>query len=497
MKISYYKNQIPDIGLEKSLDNNLLTLLWWIKYRNHCKFLMLVRAYNNFNKQNWHLTDWLPYSFFTREQAADVLWVTTKTITNIIKELYFLWYLEILKWRNNNKYNHVNFYLYNIPTNTEEEKKIHLEEIIIEPPEQVKAEVETYIPAEWKFEWDKISTNEARIFYERIRDEWTKMEISDAQHVFKVSRANWFFDITANQCNTYFVWWVDVNKQWRCKDSDIVRKKYFGIDIDIRSIIYKQTWKIISDNQMYWYIDEILRLLDESDFGDYDEVVCSWNGVHIYYIGTPRYIDKDIYSIAVKKIFSHIDEIIAPLGLKTDHAVSNISSLFRCPATCNYWRKSKFGLDLWQAFVYKRQEWWWVTYDSLESLAAQELSEQKHRENKRKLEKIEFAKKLPKKDWDVFDKINSLPLDVIFSWYTWLEIKPDGRNFKSNKDWKNVGCFYNKEKNIIVNTWTHYLNTDERSYSTFDFVLKEVLGLSNTKEDLKTTIEYFKNNYNI
>lgn len=197
---------------------------------------MLVRAYNNFNKENGKIMiDFRPYSFFTKQQAAEFLWVSVRTIENITLELEEKWYLLIHRKKHRNPYNHVNFYLYNIPTNTEEEKEIHLEEIIIEPPEQVKAEVETYIPAEWKFEWDKISTNEARVFYERIRDEWTKMEISDAQHVFKVSRANWFFDIAAHQCNTYFVWWVDVNKQWRCKDSDIVRKKYFGVDIDIRS----------------------------------------------------------------------------------------------------------------------------------------------------------------------------------------------------------------------------------------------------------------------
>lgn len=501
MLVSVYKNRLPSaetLGRSQSLDKWLLDLLWWIKYRNHCKFLMLVRAYNNFNKENGKIMiDFKPYSFFTKQQAAEFLWVSVRTIENITIELEKRWYLLIHRKKHRNPFNHVNFYLYTVPVQIEEEKDIHIEEIVIEPPEQVKIEVEVYTPAEWKLDRDMTCFDSERAFYERIRDEWTKLEVSDTKNVFKITRNNWFFDIASNQVDTYFVWGVDPKKQWRCKDTDIVRKKYFALDIDIRKTIKDRTGEIISDNQMYWYIDEILKLLDESDFGDYDEVVCSWNGVHIYYIGTPRCIDKDIYSVAVRKIFSHIDEVIAPLWLKTDKAVSNIASLFRCPATANYWRMSKYGIDFWQAFVYKRQEWWWITYDSLESIAAQELSEQQHRENKRKIEKIKIARKFPKKDGDMFEKINSLPVDVIFSSYTWLELQSDGKNFKSNKDWKNIGCFYNKDKNIIINTWTHYLTTDERSYSTFDFVLKEVLCLSNTKDDLKTTIEYFKNNYNI
>lgn len=464
---------------------------------------MLVRAYNNYNLERGRLTSWEPYSFFTRKQAADLLSiddksVTPRTITNIVKHLYDKWYLEILPNANRNECNHVNFYLYNISEKVEVQKHIDLSELDITIAEPEKVEVEVYTPAEWKFEWDKIATNEARTFYDRIRIPGTKMEISDCKTVFPVDVKNRYRDICTHQCDTYFVGWVDVNKKTRCSDMDIVQKKYFAMDIDIRQTIQELTWEVISDNQLYGYIDEILRLLDESDFGDYDEVVMSGNGVHIYYIWEPRKFNKEVYKTAVTRIFECVDEIIAPLWLSTDKKVCNIASLLRCPWTANYKRQTKYGLDFWQAFVYKRQEGGWITFDSLEILAAQVLSEQQERFNQRKLVQNEVIVSRPRsKDWDIFEKINSIPLDTIFCNHIWVQMAKDWKNFISNKDGKYMGCFYNRDRNIIVNSGTHYLSSNERSYNTFNYVMMEVLGLTHCKESINTTIKRFKDNHNI
>lgn len=461
---------------------------------------MLVRAYNNHNKERWLLTKWYPYSFFTREQAVDILStelskVDKRSITNIIKHLSDIWFLDVLQNENTNKANHVNFYLYTVPEKVEEENNIDLSVLDAWPSELVKKTVEVYTPSEGKFEWAPLDL--CREFYDRIRLPWTKMEISDVEQVFPVDGKNRFFSICSHQCNTYFVWWVDVKLKNRCKDIDIVEKKYFWVDIDIRKNIQTLTWEVISDNQLYGYIDEILKLLDESDYWDYDEVVMSWNWVHIYYIWTPRKFDKEIYKIAVWRIYADINEIIAPLWLKCDWATRNIASLFRCPGTANYWRQEKYNLPFWQCFVYKRQYGEWITFDSLEGIAAQELSEAKEREiNNRQT--YEIVKAQPKKDdWNVFEKINSIPANSIFSAYTWLQLARDWKNFISNKDGKYIGCFYNKDKNIIVNSWTHYLGSNENSYNTFNYVMREVLWLTHCKESIKETIEYFKNNYNI
>lgn len=495
MKFSYHRNYIPDWILKEWLDENLLKMLWWIKHKHHCRFLMLVKAYNNFNLKNWDITDWQPYSWFTMKQAAEVIWCSEMTIVRVVKYLYELWYINLLKNKNTNKSNHVNFYLYTIPERVEEEENINLNDLTITIAEPIKTEVEIYTPAEWKFEWDKLAT--CSEFYDKIRIPGTKTEVSDCKNVFTINPKQWFFDICTNQCDTYFVGWVDAKLKKRCSDMDIVEKKYFAIDIDIRQAIKKLTWEVISDNQLYGYVDEILKLLDESDFGDYDEVVMSWNGVHIYYIWKARKFNKAIYSTWVNKIFECVDEIIAPLGLSTDKKVKNIASLFRCPWTVNYKRQDRYGLEQDICFVYKRQDGGWITFDSLEPLAAQVLSENREKEINRKRD-FEVIKVKPKKEWwDVFESINSIPVSSIFSSYTWLQLAMDWKNFISNKDWKYIGCFYSKDKNIIVNSWTHYLSSNENSYNTFNYVMKEILGLTHCKESINETIKYFKKNYNI
>ena len=495
MQFSYHKSYIPDWILKKWLDEDLLEMLWWIKYKNHCKFLMLVKAYNNFNLKKWDLTDWEPYSWFTMKQAAGLIGCSEMTIVRVVKYLYDLWYIKLLKNRNTNISNHVNFYLYAISEKVEEQKHIDLSELTVTIAEPIKTEVEVYTPVEWKFEWDKLET--CREFYDRIRISNTKTEISDCKTVFPVDKENRFFSICAHQCDTYFVGWVDVHKKTRCSDMDIVQKKYFALDIDIRQTIQWLTWEVISDNQLYGYIDEILRLLDASDFGDYDEVVMSWNGVHIYYIWEPRKFNKVVYRTWVNKICECIDEILAPLGLQTDKKVTNIASLLRCPWTANYKRQTKYGLDFGQAFVYKRQNGGGITFDSLEPLAAQVLLEDREKEINRKID-FEVIKAQPKKnDWNVFEKINSIPVDSIFSAYTWIQLAMDWKNFISNKDGKYIGCFYNKDKNIIINSWTHYLGSNENSYNTFNYVMREVLWLTHCKDSIKETIEYFKTNYGI
>jgi len=49
---------------------------------------MLVKMYNNRNKK-YKILPWedKPYSFFTREQAAEYIDVSINTITNIVKYL--------------------------------------------------------------------------------------------------------------------------------------------------------------------------------------------------------------------------------------------------------------------------------------------------------------------------------------------------------------------------------------------------------------------------
>ena len=49
IKHTYYKNRIPNLWEIKKLNKELLDLVGGMKYKNACKFLMLVKMYNNRN----------------------------------------------------------------------------------------------------------------------------------------------------------------------------------------------------------------------------------------------------------------------------------------------------------------------------------------------------------------------------------------------------------------------------------------------------------------
>jgi hypothetical protein len=297
--------------------------------------------------------------------------------------------------------------------------------------------------------------------------------------------------------NMYFCWWASKSLKSRCWDDDIVKKSYFGIDIDIREDIRKLTWEIIRDNQLYWYIDAIQKILDDSDYGDYDYVVSSWNWVHIYYTWEPKAFDNAVYKTAVNRIYKDIDKLLLPLWVKTDKATSNISSLFRCPLTLNYSRVKKYNLDILPCFIYDVKESEWITFNSLEAIWHQIISEKEQQIEQRK-EMLKQAAKKRKKDFDwedIFEVVKDIPAYELFSRHTGMDLAKDWKNFISNKDWKYIGCFYNPEKNKIINIWTPHINSDQNSFWPFDYVMKEILGLDDCKDAIKETIEWFKSEY--
>jgi hypothetical protein len=71
----------------------------------------------------------------------------------------------------------------------------------------------------------------------------------------------------------------------RCKDDDIKMKKYFVIDIDIRSDTKKEKGVVLTDEELNQEIESIISTIDKSDkFRSYSYVVHSGNGLHIYYV---------------------------------------------------------------------------------------------------------------------------------------------------------------------------------------------------------------------
>jgi hypothetical protein len=61
----------------------------------------------------------------------------------------------------------------------------------------------------------------------------------------------------------------------RAKDEDIKTKKYYCVDIDIRLIQYKKNKVVISQEELDVEIENIIKLLDSSEFNDYCGLVNS------------------------------------------------------------------------------------------------------------------------------------------------------------------------------------------------------------------------------
>lgn len=289
----------------------------------------------------------------------------------------------------------------------------------------------------------------------------------------------------------YFVCWtashVWSGKWWRVVDDDIILKKYFCIDIDVRKTIYQKTGTVITHDQLMY----IWRLIS-SEFSkdpqlkDYRMIVCSWNWFHIYYTIPEKKYDKVVYRLWVSAMYDHALECIQRSDdemmklLDIDYSTANLSRLFRLPWTVNTKASKEFNLPVTYCTI--------VATNNVESsidienlwLARQYQEQQK---------KYQFSHKV-RNESSHFDTIQSIPTHVLFVWFTGIPLANDGKNFISPKDNKYIGCFYDEKTNLIINTGTHYLGSKLKAYGPWTYVKHEILQTQNNK----LVYERFKNN---
>ena len=281
--------------------------------------------------------------------------------------------------------------------------------------------------------------------------------------------------------DAYFVTWHKswTGKGWRVNDADIALKKYFAIDIDIRKLLFEKTAKIPTDIQLEKTIDKILEIFDNDELlKEYSYVVCSWNGLHIYYIWEERYIDPFIYKSWVWEIYNRVDNLLVPLWLKADWAVRNISTLLRVPWCMNTGR-AKYWLSPIEAKIIRSSPKQSSLFDSIEIYA---------------ISKIEQEKEITKSSFNdnkVYDAIEEVNVAHLFTKQTGVKMANDWRNFISPKDKGFIGLYYLQDLNIIVNNWTSHLYSDLNAYWPFSYVKYEILRTS----DNKAVYKWFKEEY--
>lgn len=303
------------------------------------------------------------------------------------------------------------------------------------------------------------------------------------------------FNQTEGKTNIYFVCGLAEKKLKRCSDDDIITKKYYVVDIDIRLSYYEKHKKVLSQDELQQEIDKIIGVLKENWFWDYSYSCDSGNWLHLYYTWTERKIDKLVYSDWVHYIYEQIDDLISKLWYKCDTACSNIWRIMRLPWTINPRKKEKrweIYRDLWdyECTILESQPQDSLTFDWLEEFAEQ-YKKEKEEDKKAQIKIKQIIKTEYKQSDNIWKEINSIPAYQIAEDIRWVTVSDkwlDNVALKEKK--KNMWAYRYKPHNVIVNTGSSLIKTDKNYFTSYELVYYEYAN-----QDKIATIEYFKTKY--
>lgn len=295
--------------------------------------------------------------------------------------------------------------------------------------------------------------------------------------------------------NMYFVCGFDSDKKERVGDDNFSKKSYIFIDIDIRKSVYVKEKRVVSDEELMDIIILVGNLLDWKWLSDYSYSVYSGNWLHLYYVGDEIETDKKEYSDAVKYFQSLINFHIGKLGLECDNACTNISRISRLPWTINPRLKIEKGVQL--------RNMWDVMCNILTSNQQKSVHVGKIKEyaklwrEEQDIEKknTEYVKKISremKSDDRIFEEINKIPAREIAETAWSVEYRDCDKDSCPLYEWhKNMGAYYWKPSNVVVNTGSSLVkHKDEKYWTTYRLARDEMFWW-----DVKKTIDYFKSRY--
>lgn len=316
----------------------------------------------------------------------------------------------------------------------------------------------------------------------------SQVEINNLKIVLNYNQAKW-------QKNMYFVCWLWTKTFDRCSDDDIKLKKYFVVDIDIRLLHYQKTNIVLTQEELLEKFPIILELLNNNWLWDYSAVCDSWNGMHLYYAWTERIFDKEIYSNGVKYIYEQIDQVIKETWYSCDPACTNLARIMRLPWSINPRKKEKQKQILWDL-------WDWeckilefnpkisFLFDWLEEFAGAYKIEREQEKNDH-IQIKEVIRTEYKKSDDIWKQINEIPACDIACDIRWVTLSTQWlENIALKEEKKNMGAYWYKPKNLIMNTGSSLIKTQKRYFTSYELVYYELMN-----QDKKRTIEYFRDKY--
>ena len=281
--------------------------------------------------------------------------------------------------------------------------------------------------------------------------------------------------------DVYFVWNTAKKSNIRTLDKDIESKWYFVIDFDIREKHHKRTWEVMSDDVLFSCVDYIKETLVWCNMSDWRYFVFSGNWFHVYYTGESCN-NPEIYKNAVMYAYNKVDIAFDNPDIVCDPVCRSWSRIMRLPWSMNTKRTSKYWLQERKCEIIAEQDKNFdMFFDNIETIAQKRSDKvKKEEEAKQQIMMEKRATRLSLWSWQktVFDEICDIDIVPIVCAYLWLPLAKDWKNFKSDRDWKNIWCYI--WENLLIWTWSNRISWKKKWYNTFSFV-KEHYNLSDAE----------------
>jgi len=273
------------------------------------------------------------------------------------------------------------------------------------------------------------------------------------------------------------------------KQGDIAGRSFFVVDVDIRKLLSTSDY-ILADAELEDMIAKVIWSVSKHpSFRDWRFLVSSGNGMHLYYF-TDMITNSSLYKSLVSSVYLLFDQEVLWFDsrLSCDKSTCTINHLFRLPGTYNT-NRLKWWLQPELCDVIGVQEW--RRTDIIERILYEDFSEKKGLFAVKNW--VAFSNRVDgENDVDVYSYINAnVSTAELLIEFSWLELQKDGKNFKSRRDGKNIGIFYDQSKNIlVVQDWNGYIKTASKALSSRTFA-KEVLGIRSSRDIFKRFSDKF------
>ena len=255
----------------------------------------------------------------------------------------------------------------------------------------------------------------------------------------------------------FLVWWINpsikANGLRRTKEADIIEKKYYVIDLDVRKYYKEQNNTIMTDTELSAWLSPVKdKMLAHPLFSQWRHIVNSWNGFHIRFIlENPIPINNDNKKIIrdnivrLNNLFER--EILDGVPI-VDKATMDLWRLWRMPGSINT-KCSQYWLPSAEVIIVDEQD----TYFNPEEI----------------LRKAPLQKPMVAQARAAINR--QVPIGDIVAKNTWLQIASDGINFVWGNPWYKAMFVDKKWENKLIAQWSPHLWGAHGIYSPREYIV--------------------------